>query len=207
MLRDLVEFILIAVCVILGVGIYYHANLWPDHQTLWNGDPTTWRIWTIIFHPYWQLYGEVDLETLDGSKQDNCTNNRSIWEADPYTKRCPQEDWTVPVIAGLHMLFANLLLVNLVIAKFSNTFERVQADSEKWWYYHLYTVVTDYAKRIPSPINLILRPPQFVLYVLKRNGFCRNKVTDSKQNSTTADDIKTYQRSFQKIVALRNYKS
>lgn len=61
-------------------------------------------------------------------------------------------------------------MLYIYIYHFSNTFERVQADSEKWWYYHLYTVVTDYAKRIPSPINLILRPPQFVLYVLKRNG-------------------------------------
>lgn len=50
---------------------------------------------------------------------------------------------------------------------FSNTFQSVQAESEKWWYYHLYTVVTDYAVRIPSPLNLILRPIHLTMYLLK----------------------------------------
>lgn len=50
----------------LGVGIYYHANLWPDHQ-IWSGGLTRWRIWTIIFYPYWQIYGEANLETLTGT--------------------------------------------------------------------------------------------------------------------------------------------
>lgn len=53
-----------------------------------------------------------------GSDQDNCTNSRYIWESDPSIKRCPEEDWTVPVIAGLYMIFVNLLLVNIVIANF-----------------------------------------------------------------------------------------
>lgn len=56
-----------AVFVVLGVGIYYHANIWPDHQTIWNGDWTNWRIWTIIYYPYWQLYAELNLESLDGN--------------------------------------------------------------------------------------------------------------------------------------------
>lgn len=52
MLKDLFRFLFIAVFVVLGVGIYYHANLWPDHQTLFSGDWTNWRIWTIIYYPY-----------------------------------------------------------------------------------------------------------------------------------------------------------
>lgn len=66
-LKDLVKFIFIALFVVLGVGIYYHANLWPDHQTMWSGGWNRWRIWTIIFYPYWQIYGEANLETLTGT--------------------------------------------------------------------------------------------------------------------------------------------
>lgn len=64
------------------------------------------------------IYYLITIAIFPGSDQSNCTKNRTIWSTDAYTKRCPEEDWTVPVIAGLHMLFANLLLVNLVIAKF-----------------------------------------------------------------------------------------
>lgn len=65
-LKDLLGFLSIAVFLVLGVGIYYHANLWPDHQSIWSGDWTNWRIWTIIYYPYWQLYGELNLDYLDG---------------------------------------------------------------------------------------------------------------------------------------------
>lgn len=67
-MKGLLSFLFIAVFVVLGVGIYYHANLWPDHQTIWKGDWTNWRIWTIIYYPYWQLYAELNLETLEGNK-------------------------------------------------------------------------------------------------------------------------------------------
>lgn len=66
-LIDLSNVIVIAVFVVLGVGMYYHANLWPDHQTLFNGHLKNWRIWTIIYYPYWQLYGELHLDHLDGN--------------------------------------------------------------------------------------------------------------------------------------------
>lgn len=66
-LKDVVKYIVIALSVVLGVGIYYHANLWPDHKTMWSGGLTRWRIWTIIFYPYWQIYGEANLETLTGT--------------------------------------------------------------------------------------------------------------------------------------------
>lgn len=57
---------LLTLFVVLGVGIYYHANLWPDHQTFFNGRWSEWRIWTIVYLPYWQLYGEPNLDSLSG---------------------------------------------------------------------------------------------------------------------------------------------
>eukprot|EP00105_Crassostrea_gigas_P036950 XP_019921098.1 PREDICTED: transient receptor potential cation channel subfamily M member 5-like [Crassostrea gigas] len=74
MLKDLSSFITISVFVVLGVGIYYHANLWPDHQTMWSGDWTNWRIWTILHYPYWQLYGEINLDYLDGNLEGTNTD-------------------------------------------------------------------------------------------------------------------------------------
>lgn len=53
--------------VLLGVGIYYHANLWPDYQKLFIGGWAEWRIWTILYVPYWQLYGEPNLESFRGN--------------------------------------------------------------------------------------------------------------------------------------------
>lgn len=53
-----------------------------------------------------------------GKEPANCTFERSVWETDPSQDRCSEADWTVKGIAAIYLLFSNLLLVNLVIAKF-----------------------------------------------------------------------------------------
>lgn len=65
-LKDLLKFLFIAVFVVFGIGIYYHANLWPDHRSFWDGNWQNWRVWTILTLPYWQLYGDPNLNSLDG---------------------------------------------------------------------------------------------------------------------------------------------
>lgn len=97
--------------------------------------------------------------------------NRSFFFLQTVGLGCLLPYYTILCGNSLHESKKNYSLLNVIHNyHFSNTFERVQADSEKWWYYHLYTLVTDYAHRIPSPINLILRPPMFILYLLKRFG-------------------------------------
>lgn len=62
---------------------------------------------------YW-----LDYYLNSGKDPQNCTFERSVWEADPSQDRCTEYDWTVQGIAAIYLLFSNLLLVNLVIAKF-----------------------------------------------------------------------------------------
>lgn len=45
-------------------------------------------------------------------------------------------------------------------------FQLIHTNSEKLWHYHLYTVIKDYSQRIPSPVNLILRPIQLIRYLI-----------------------------------------
>ncbi|XP_062589311.1 transient receptor potential cation channel subfamily M member-like 2 [Saccostrea cucullata] len=208
MLKDLFSFLFLAMFVVFGVGIYYHANLWPDHQTIWSGDWTNWRIWTIIYYPYWQLYGESFSDFLQGEDLSDCTNITSVWEADPSIDRCPQEDWTVLAVSAFYMLFSNLLLVNLVIAMFSYTFERVQNNAEKLWRFERYTVINDYDWRIPSPINLIFLPYRFCCCP-GRKGCCLHKCRECccekavKEEKTETEKALKYRKNFQKITAFK----
>ena len=57
---------MIALFVVLGVGCYYHANQFPDYPDFWKGNWTEWRIWDLLYHPYWQIYAEIDLDYLQG---------------------------------------------------------------------------------------------------------------------------------------------
>ncbi|XP_061190897.1 transient receptor potential cation channel subfamily M member-like 2 [Saccostrea echinata] len=205
MLKDLLAFIWLAIFVVFGVGIYYHANLWPDHLYIFgDGSIESWRIWRIISLPYWQLYGESNEEYISGKDQSDCTNITSIWTTDLSRERCPREDWTVVLIAAFYMLFSNLLLVNLVIAMFSYTFGRVKSNSEKLWMYERYVVINDFKNRKPSLINLIC----FVRYIINRLfQKCMNRVTNNPVNRETTESKKKEEKQnlmkFQKIMATR----
>ena len=59
---------MIALFVVLGVGCYYHANQYPDYQNFWSGGWTEWRIWDLLYYPYWQIYAELNLDYLQGKR-------------------------------------------------------------------------------------------------------------------------------------------
>ncbi|CAG2217857.1 unnamed protein product [Mytilus edulis] len=139
MLKDLFRFIGILFVFMVGVGVLYHANMYPAHYDMWNtGGWTYWRIWKIMYIPYWQIYGELFLDKFEANSTTPCTTIQDEWESNPDIERCNQYDWVLIVISACYMLISNLLLVNLVIALFSYRFEIVQANSEKLWRYWRY---------------------------------------------------------------------
>lgn len=56
----------ILIIFIFAAGVVYHANVYPSHTVTGSSDIEFWRIWTILKIPYWQVYGELYLETLEG---------------------------------------------------------------------------------------------------------------------------------------------
>lgn len=53
------------------------------------------------------------------------------------------------------LIFCKLTLCYIY---YSYTFEKVQENSGKHWHYQFYTVLSEYKWRIPSPINILIRP-------------------------------------------------
>ncbi|XP_078329886.1 transient receptor potential cation channel subfamily M member-like 2 [Crassostrea virginica] len=192
MLKDLLGFLLIALFVVLGVGCYYHANQYPDYQNFWSGGWTEWRIWDLLYYPYWQIYAELNLDYLQAEEAVSPGSNDIA----------PLKDWTVIAVAAAYLLFAHLLLVNLVIAMFSYTFERVQQNSEKLWWYERYTAVHDYDWRIPSPFNILFIPNRVRNYCIVK-GCCKQcqKVGSNDGNKKKRMTNQEYRRELQRMLA------
>lgn len=50
-----------------AAGIVYNANIYPNHTvTAFPRDIQNWQIWSILKIPYWQVYGELYLDFLEG---------------------------------------------------------------------------------------------------------------------------------------------
>lgn len=61
------------------------------------------------------------------------------------------------ILLAFHMLFVNILLINLLIAMFSFTFESVQTHTDLVWRYERYSLIREYFDRPP------LFPPLIIL--------------------------------------------
>ncbi|WAR12118.1 TRPM3-like protein, partial [Mya arenaria] len=149
MMQDLVYFLLILSVIVVSYGISTQAILYPKAPLEWK------TVWTTFRKPFWNIFGELSLEDIEGDV--DCTNDESQW-MDGSSPRCPteQSQYIVPVMLGVYMLIVQVLLLNLLIAMFSDTYAKVQKTANQHWCKLRYKLILEYSER-PS-----LCPPLIV---------------------------------------------
>ncbi|CAF0983658.1 unnamed protein product [Adineta ricciae] len=131
MLRDLAAFVYMIFIAIAAYGVVSRALF------MYKQVPFTGRgIFENIFYPpYWFIYGNPnDTTTLDNIIHDG--NSSFIAEAT-----------ATHVLLAFHMLFINILLLNLLIAVFTRTIDEVQEHTEFYWRFQRYSFVREYFER------------------------------------------------------------
>ncbi|XP_072021681.1 transient receptor potential cation channel subfamily M member 5-like [Amphiura filiformis] len=136
MLIDLAVFMGILVIVLIGYGVAAQAVLYPQVT-----DPLTVFI-EILYRPYFQIYGELFLEDIH---DEACSKNETAIRlgATP----CPQNAAWATVFLALYMIFTNVLLLNLLIAMFSHTFDKVEEENDVHWKFLKYSLTMEYFNR------------------------------------------------------------
>uniref|UniRef100_A0A7N6BFC9 Transient receptor potential cation channel, subfamily M, member 3 n=1 Tax=Anabas testudineus TaxID=64144 RepID=A0A7N6BFC9_ANATE len=132
MMIDMMYFVIIMLVVLMSFGVARQAILNP------NEDPSWMLARNIFFMPYWMIYGEV----FDG-----------VVVALP---PCKTGAWIVPAIMACYLLVANILLVNLLIAVFNNTFFEVKSISNQVWKFQRYQLIMTFHERPVLPPPLII---------------------------------------------------
>ncbi|CAF1390901.1 unnamed protein product [Rotaria sordida] len=69
-----------------------------------------------------------------------------------------------------YMTIVSILLVNLLIAMFSNTFDRLQSNADRIWKFQRYSLVCEYLSRpsFPSPFIFLSHCVRLTLYTLAK---------------------------------------
>uniref|UniRef100_W5K6R9 Ion transport domain-containing protein n=1 Tax=Astyanax mexicanus TaxID=7994 RepID=W5K6R9_ASTMX len=117
------------------------------------------------------------------------THTHIVNATDPLKPKCPvlNEDnvpvfpeWLTIIMLCVYLLFANILLLNLLIAIFNYTFTEVQDNTDAIWKFQRYELIKEYHSR-PS------LPPPFILlshiYLLITHVFLRRPSQKHKQFS------------------------
>ncbi|KAI3376894.1 hypothetical protein L3Q82_000010 [Scortum barcoo] len=155
MMIDMLYFVVIMLVVLMSFGVARQAILHPDEEP-------TWRLARNIFYmPYWMIYGEVFADSIDPPCGDNMYD-----EDGKKLPPCIPGAWLTPAIMACYLLVANILLVNLLIAVFNNTFFEVKSISNQVWKFQRYQLIMTFHDRPILPPPLIVFPHIYI--VLKR---------------------------------------
>ncbi|KAG7481206.1 hypothetical protein MATL_G00064400 [Megalops atlanticus] len=147
MMIDMMYFVIIMLVVLMSFGVARQAILNP------NEDPSWMLARNIFFMPYWMIYGEVFADQIDPPCGQNITTEDGTIVALP---PCKIGAWIVPAIMACYLLVANILLVNLLIAVFNNTFFEVKSISNQVWKFQRYQLIMTFHERPVLPPPLII---------------------------------------------------
>jgi len=88
--------------------------------------------------------------------------------------RCPHKSQMTWAMMGAYQIIAHALLLNLLIAVFTNTYTRINTDAALVWKFQRYDLLKTYHARSPviPPFNLIMFPFQIIFYLI---GKCNSE--------------------------------
>ncbi|XP_063043940.1 transient receptor potential cation channel subfamily M member 1-like isoform X2 [Engraulis encrasicolus] len=177
MMIDMLYFVVIMLVVLMSFGVARQAILHPDEEP-------TWRLARNIFYmPYWMIYGEVFADSIDRktrvhiyAMEINPPCGENLFDDDgKKLPPCIPGAWLTPAIMACYLLVANILLVNLLIAVFNNTFFEVKSISNQIWKFQRYQVIMTFHDRPVLPPPLIVFSHIFILFKRLLKRCCHHK--------------------------------
>ncbi|CAD5112623.1 unnamed protein product [Dimorphilus gyrociliatus] len=154
MTKDLVRFLMVAGVFLLSFGVAYQAMV--GKWVKYSGKAI--NILAAIFgDPFWRIFGELNLEKLneDSGRHDILS-------------------WLLPILIGVYLIVMNILLINLLIAIFSSSYNRIEQETELLWSVQSVKLTFEYLEElyIPPPLNLIDYSIRIIMFLWKKYMRC-----------------------------------
>ncbi|XP_069496554.1 transient receptor potential cation channel subfamily M member 2-like isoform X2 [Ambystoma mexicanum] len=156
MMKDISSFLFPLVVWIVSFGVASQAIKVDNEENL------SWIFWNIMYMPYRTLFGDIPVDFHASQMNDtDCSPTGD----DPQMPKCPYNDgsgvtlfpeWLTVTLLCLYLLFANILLLNLLIAMFNFTFQQVQDQTDQVWMMQRFELIDEYYNRPPAPSPFII---------------------------------------------------
>ncbi|MBN3295181.1 TRPM2 protein, partial [Amia calva] len=192
MMMDMFFFMFLLAVFVLAYGVAKHAIL------IQNEDRLDWIFRGVVYEPYLTIFGQIP-SNIDNVGFDitQCTLNGS----DPLMPKCPVLNsdqtpafpvWLTTTLLCVYLLFANILLLNLLVAMLSYTFQEVQDNTDQIWKFQRYELIKEYHSRPPAPPPLIILSHLFLflrcLILRKHKQIVRLKSTEADELESSQED-------------------
>eukprot|EP00055_Hartaetosiga_balthica_P013583 m.70395 g.70395 ORF g.70395 m.70395 type:complete len:1603 (-) comp8308_c0_seq3:3281-8089(-) len=179
MLRvDMYIFLMLLMVVLFGYGVAADSLLYPDRPF------SIATIKAVFYIPYFQMYGEMNLDTLEAAS--GCSTQ--ITDGVPYENCDSSNGFLVPFLLSIYTLLSAILLVNLLIAMFTTTYEEIQEKAEKLYHLQQYDIYLEYKERSPLPGPLVLFHHMYLIISWVKEKCTRRHTSDVFGNRDFFDD-------------------
>lgn len=178
MIIDLFFFIGLLAISVVSYGVFSESIMKPA-----KADLTLQTVGGMLWRPYINLFGELDIDTLEtGLKSGYCKyykqlknetldcNSTSTFKCEEYSL-CRYNRVIVYAALALYMIFIAVLMMNLLIAVFSYTYEQINANSDILWKWQRYDLITEFSRRsgLPVPLNTFYMLIMFLRFVFRKH--------------------------------------
>ncbi|CAN8019239.1 unnamed protein product [Ixodes persulcatus] len=151
--EDFVNFMRMALLVIISGGIVAHALLYPDYP--FNGE-----LLRRTFHRAWFSLFLTPISDLEGDSRCHRLRytNRSLEEcrvSEYVDHACPNPGLWPYIFVIQYLVLLKLILLTLLYALFSHTAHKIEPVSDDIWKFQRYQLVVDFMNRLclPPPLN------------------------------------------------------
>ncbi len=104
------------------------------------------------------LYGEVFAHDIHPECDPDCTveGECQLTKDGRMMVPCRTGRWITPLVMTVYLLFANILLINLLIASFNTIYNSVSSSSQHVWNFQRFSVVLEYVEKpvLPPPLTV-----------------------------------------------------
>ncbi|XP_052082922.1 transient receptor potential cation channel subfamily M member 3-like [Mytilus californianus] len=181
MIKDTSAFMIIITIIMLWYSVSFYALLYPNSEFSWK------QMEKILRNGYWMLFGDLNIDATDLE----CTNNKTLYERG-VIQRCPSDlgVYVTPYLKAFYGLLAVVLLLNLLIAMYSDTYTKVQQNANLSWLQMQIDLFEEYRIKTVFPIHLqLLALPGSILAIL---WFCysylRNKYIEKTREPSMPNE-------------------
>uniref|UniRef100_A0AAX7V229 Transient receptor potential cation channel subfamily M member 2 n=1 Tax=Astatotilapia calliptera TaxID=8154 RepID=A0AAX7V229_ASTCA len=166
-----------------------------------NENRLDWIIRGVLYEPYLIIFGQFP-KNIDNTEFD--MNSCSVNATDPLKPKCPVlnenqspvfPEWLTIIMLCVYLLFANILLLNLLIAIFNFTFEEVQDNTDKIWKFQRYELIKEYHSRpaAPPPFIILSHIYLFIRSMVLRRPPKIYKEFKNELNPTEDEELLTWE--------------
>jgi len=172
MIGDVAVFCALLILILIGYGVSYVIIQMP------------WRSFDdhvmadIVYRPTFMVFGETFLDGLHS--ESDCLDPDGF-------KNCSVNTYVSLFFLGFYLLVCNILLVNLLIAMMSSTYERVAEESIQIWSLQNTDLLEEFREKfpLPAPLNLLYNLSRILTSLVGAvRGLCRKGSPHSEDVAT-----------------------